>query len=119
MKALPTTRAAQLATPQPDEEMWLIEQWGDLGLGAESVAELTERVCFPFPLPFKPIEVGNRETVASSERPPPSAASPSRCPQPAAPTNQACRRARACQGQAQKGGREDAASLDRPCARRL
>ena len=25
MKALPTTRAAQLAPPQPDEEMWLIE----------------------------------------------------------------------------------------------
>src|ERR1700731_3374644 len=39
--------------------------------------------------------------------------------QPLVPTDQACRRARASQGQALKGGREDAASLDRPCARRL
>src|ERR1700683_1621912 len=30
-----------------------------------------------------------------------------------------CHRARANQGQALAGGREDAASLDRPCARRL
>src|SRR5215467_3168788 len=38
---------------------------------------------------------------------------------PTVPTDQACRRARVSQGQALKGGREDAASLDRPCARRL
>jgi hypothetical protein len=36
-----------------------------------------------------------------------------------APTNRACRRARACQDQALKGGHEDAASLDRSCARQL
>jgi hypothetical protein len=35
----------------------------------------------------------------------------------AIPTYAGCRRAQACQGRALKGGREDAASLDRPCAR--
>jgi len=35
------------------------------------------------------------------------------------PIRSACHRARANQGQALAGGREGAASLDRPCARRL
>jgi hypothetical protein len=34
-------------------------------------------------------------------------------------SDQGCRRARPNQGQGPSGGREDAASLDRPCARRL
>ena len=47
--------------------------------------------------------------------PQPSAVSSSLQPR----ADRACRRARASQGQALAGGREDAASLDRPCARRL
>src|SRR5215469_17408529 len=37
----------------------------------------------------------------------------------AIPTYAGCRRAQASQGRALKGGRQEAASLDRPCARRL
>jgi hypothetical protein len=47
--------------------------------------------------------------------PQPSAVSSSLKPR----ADRACRRARAYQGQGPSGGREDAASLDRPCARRL
>jgi hypothetical protein len=43
---------------------------------------------------------------------------PRTCWQPPAPIHQACRRARAYQGQALRVAAEDAASLDSPCARR-
>jgi hypothetical protein len=46
-------------------------------------------------------------------------AAPVPIPAASSPTDQACRRARASQGRGPSGGREDAASLDRPCARRL